>query len=87
MRYILEGCLSNSAIVRNSELKCLRQLQTCLGNMHDEENLSKTLRAEQRHHEAARDIAEKIKARKSRHHRAFKGYRKDLMRLWDSAAF
>jgi len=87
MRYILAGCLSNRAVASNSEVKCLRQLQNCLGDMHDEENLFKALRAEQRHHEAARDIAGKLQDRKSGHLHAFKGYRKDLMRLWDSAAF
>jgi CHAD domain-containing protein len=87
IRYILEGCLSNSVIRGNFELKCLRQLQNCLGDMHDEENLLKALRTERRRHEAARDIARKLEDRKSRHLHAFKAYRKALMRVWHSAAF
>jgi triphosphatase len=86
MRYFLEGCLSKSAIAKNTELKRLRQIQNCLGDMHDEENLLKSLRAEQRHGDAARDICEKLRARKSRHFRTYRRYRKGLMRLWNSAA-
>jgi triphosphatase len=86
MRYLLEGYLSKGAIVRNSELKRLRQIQTCLGDMHDEENLLKSLHAEQRHGDAARDIRRKLKVRKSRHLQTYRRYRKGLVRVWNSTA-
>jgi CHAD domain-containing protein len=82
MRYTLEGCLSKSANANSSEIKRLRQMQNCLGEMHDEEMLLKALRAEQKHREGARNICKKLKARKSRQLHAFKGYRKGLMWLW-----
>jgi CHAD domain-containing protein len=87
MRYLLEHCLSKNAIATNLEVKHLREMQNCLGDMHDEENLLKSLRTEQRHREAARDMREELKARKIRRIHAFKGCRKKLSRLWDSADF
>jgi CHAD domain-containing protein len=80
MRYLLEGYLPENAIARNVEIKRLRQIQNCLGDMHDEEILLKSLRAEQWHGEAARGIYEKLKARKSRHLHAYREHRKALMR-------
>jgi CHAD domain-containing protein len=87
MRYLLESCLSKSAIATSLELKRLRQIQTGLGEMHDEENLLEFLSAEPRHREAAREVCKQLKTRKGRHFRVFKGHRKELMRLWASAAF
>ena len=86
MRYLLENGLSKSAIARDAELKRLRQLQNCLGDMHDEENLLKALRAERPHREAARDICTQLEARKNRYYHAFKRQRKSLMHLWNGAA-
>ena len=82
MRYLLEGCLSKSAIGASLELKRLRQIQGCLGEMHDEENVLKSLCAGLRHVEAVREVCKKLKTRKGRHIHAFKGHRKALMRIW-----
>jgi CHAD domain-containing protein len=86
MRYLLESGLPKTAIATSLELKRLRQIQTCLGDMHDEENVLKSLGAEPTHREAARELCKKLKTRKGRHIHAFKGHRKELMRIWESAA-
>jgi len=82
----LEGRLSKRAIAKNTELKLLRQIQNCLGDMHDEENVLKTLRAEPRDRETARNLCEKLKLQKCRRLHAFKRHRQALTRLWDGAA-
>jgi CHAD domain-containing protein len=83
MRYLLESRFSKSAVASSLELKRLRQTQTCLGEMHDEENLLNSLRAEPGQHETAREVCKKLKTRKGRHIHAFKGHRRQLMRIWD----
>jgi CHAD domain-containing protein len=82
MRYLLESRFSKSAIASSLELKRLRQTQTCLGEMHDEENVLKSLRAEPGLRETAREVSKKLKTRKVRHILAFKGHRRQLMRIW-----
>jgi hypothetical protein len=62
----------------------LRQIQTCLGDMHDEENVLNSLGAEPTLREAARDVCKKLELRKGRHIHAFKGHRKELTRIWHS---
>jgi hypothetical protein len=83
MRYRLESRFAKSAVLSSLELKRLRQTQTCLGEMHDEENLLKSLRTEPGQREAAREVCKKLKTRKGRHIRAFKGHRRQLTRIWD----
>jgi CHAD domain-containing protein len=80
MRYLLECCLSKRAAAGNPELKRLRQIQTCLGDMHDDENLLNFLRAERGHLDVARGIRAKLKARKGQRVHAFKRCRKGLVR-------
>jgi CHAD domain-containing protein len=84
MRYLLESYLSKSATATSRELKRLRQIQTCLGDMHDEENVLNSLGAEPTLREAARDVCKKLELRKGRHIHAFKGHRKELTRIWHS---
>jgi CHAD domain-containing protein len=81
MRYLLDCCLPKRAAAGNPELKRLRQIQTCLGDMHDDENLLKLLRVERRHLDVARGIRAKLKARKAQRLHAFKRCRKGLVRL------
>jgi hypothetical protein len=64
----------------SSELKRLRQLQDCLGDLHDEENLLKTMRAE-RLLDNAHEISARLKEREKQHLRAFKSYSHALRKL------
>lgn len=82
MRYLLEACLLRSAIENNEELKRLRQIQNCLGEIHDAENVRKTLRAGQTDRKTAHEFRERLKNWKGRRLRAFKKCRKALIRLW-----
>jgi CHAD domain-containing protein len=82
MRYLLEACFPQNVRARNSEVTRLRRLQSCLGDIHDEENLLRTLRAERRHLDASRGFCNLLEARKNRHLHAFKRYRKCLMQLY-----
>lgn len=85
LRYLLEGRLPKSGMAKNTELKLLRQIQHCLGDMHDEENVLKTLRAERTDVEAARNLGEKLKLQKRRQLHDFKKLREALTRLWGAA--
>lgn len=85
LRYLLEDCLSKTASARNSELKRLRRLQNSLGELHDEENLLRALRAEQTRRAAVRVMCEGLQARKKRHLHEFNSRRKDLLYLWHRA--
>jgi CHAD domain-containing protein len=73
-------------MVQNTEIKLLRQLQNCLGDMHDGENVLKALRKERRDRETVCNLCEKLKAQKCRQLHAFKKHRKALTRLWYGAA-
>jgi CHAD domain-containing protein len=86
LRYLLENCLSKAAIVRNAELRRLRQLQGCLGDLHDEENLLETLRTNRTRPDAAGVLRDVLKARKKRHLQEFKSHRNHLLHLWHRAA-
>jgi triphosphatase len=84
MRYLLEGILSKSSIEKDREMRRLREIQNCLGDLHDGENLVKALRvAEPTHRMAALLLREKLERRKHRQVQAFKKHRKALNRLWD----
>ncbi|MGC1523251.1 MAG: CHAD domain-containing protein [Steroidobacteraceae bacterium] len=82
MRYLLEACLPRSAIEKNEELKRLRRIQNCLGDIHDAENVRKTLRAERTDRKTAHEFRERLKNRKGRRLRDFKKDREALTRLW-----
>ncbi len=82
LRYLLEDGLSSAAARDNSELKHLRLLQDCLGELHDQETLLKALRRRYGRRHKVRPVCGKIKARKRRYVRSFKRHRKRLMRLW-----
>lgn len=87
MRYLLEGSLAKNVMAKDRELRKLRQIQNCLGDLHDEENLIKALRTERTHRLAALLLREKLERRKHRKLQAFKRHRKQLTRLWtDSTA-
>jgi CHAD domain-containing protein len=83
MRYLLEGRPSKSAMAENAELNLLRQLQNCLGDMHDEENVLETLRAERKDRAAARKVCRKLELQKGRQLHVFKKHCKALTQLWD----
>jgi CHAD domain-containing protein len=85
MRYLLETCLPKSAIENNEELELLRQIQNCLGDIHDAENVSETLRAVRTNRKTAREFRERLKNWKGRRLRDFKKCRIALARLWGVA--
>ncbi len=82
LRYFLETCLSTAAIRKNAELRRLRDLQDCLGELHDAENLRKTLQAEHMRHNAARAMGDQLEAKKRRLVHQFKSHRNGLIHLW-----
>jgi CHAD domain-containing protein len=82
LRYLLEDCLPRTVIARNAEVRRLRQLQDCLGELHDEENLLKALRAEPTRRHAAHVMCDGLEARKKQHLHEFKSHRKDLLQVW-----
>ncbi len=85
LRYLLESCLSKTAIARNAELRHLRQLQGCLGDLHDEENLLAALRNDRTRRDATRLLCDGLQAREKRHLHEFKNHRKHLLQLWHRA--
>ncbi len=85
MRYLLEACLPKSAVENNEELKRLRQIQTCLGDIHDAENVRETLRANRTDRKAAHELRKRLENWKCRRLGAFKKCRKALTRLWGAA--
>jgi len=82
LRYLLEDGSSSAAARENSELKRLRRLQDCLGDLHDQENLLQALRTGYGDREKIRQVCGRIKAHKRRCIRSFKIRRKGLMQLW-----
>jgi CHAD domain-containing protein len=82
-RYLLEDSLSKRTKNRSPELKHLRHLQDCLGDMHDEENLRKTIRLGLHDRSQACRVRAELKDRKKRHLRAYKARSRALLKLWD----
>lgn len=82
-RYLLEDSLSKRMMQKSSELKCLRKLQDCLGDFHDEENLIKTMTLTLHDGNHMRAIRAKIKGRKRQHLIAYKTLSRALLKLWD----
>ena len=82
IRYLLEDSGEKTPLATDLELKTLRRLQDCLGDMHDEEILRESLRARRMLRRATRSIIEELERRKHGRFKEFKKCRKDLMNRW-----
>jgi CHAD domain-containing protein len=82
IRYLLEDSGAKTPLAAESQLKGLRRLQDCLGDMHDEENLRESLRARRMPRRATRSIVAELERRKHAQFKEFKKCRKDLMKQW-----
>ena len=83
VRYLLEDDIgAKTPLAADSELRCLRRLQDCLGDIHDEENLRDSLRARRMPGRATHGIVEELGRRKREHFKEFKKCRRDLMKRW-----
>jgi CHAD domain-containing protein len=82
VRYLLEDSGEKTSLAAESELRGLRDLQDCLGVMHDEQNLRESLRARRMCRRATRSIIEELERRKHGRFQEFKKCRKDLMKRW-----
>jgi CHAD domain-containing protein len=83
IRYLLEdGMGAKMPLAADSELICLRDMQDCLGDIHDEENLRDSLRATRMPRRATHGIVEELGRRKRGHFKEFKKCRRELMQRW-----
>lgn len=82
VRYLLEDSGVKTPLAAESELKGLRHLQDCLGDMHDEEKLCESLRAGRMLRRATHSLVEELERRKHGRFKEFKKGRKDLMKRW-----
>ncbi len=82
VRYLLEDSGAETPLAVDSELKGLRRLQDCLGDLHDEENLRQSLRAGRMPRRATHGIIGELERRKHGRLEEFKKCRKDLMKRW-----
>ncbi len=86
VRYLLEDDIcAKTPLAADSELRCLRRLQDCLGDIHDEENLCGSLRARRMPGRATHGIVEELGRRKRERFKEFKKCRRDLMKRWRHA--
>jgi CHAD domain-containing protein len=84
LRYLLEHGLPEGRL--DPELKLLRRLQACLGELHDNENVLAALRERHRHRDGMHDLCSRLEAHKSRNLHSFKKQKKSLMRRWRGIA-
>jgi len=82
VRYLLEDSGVKTPLATESELKGLRLLQDCLGDMHDEENLRESLRNRRMPRRATHGLMDELRRRKRGRYEEFKKGRKDLMKRW-----
>jgi CHAD domain-containing protein len=82
VRYLLEDSGMKAPLAAKPELKVLRRLQDCLGDMHDEENLREWLRATRSPRRATHVLIEELERRKHGRFKELKKCRKDLIKRW-----
>jgi CHAD domain-containing protein len=82
LRYLLEECESSHSEVAYKEIKQLRKLQDCLGDVHDAWCLRRALKRHPGNHNASVDLSADLKNRRVRLLREFRKRRKELKRLW-----
>ncbi len=83
MRYLCEELPPSSLGSRHLQIKQLRALQTCLGDLRDAWQLQQVLLGEKRYPSAAHDLSEKLAVEQRMHMREFHKRRKSLLRAWD----
>jgi CHAD domain-containing protein len=85
LRYFLEEFPPRGPNAVRTELKYLRRLQDCLGELHDAWRLNRRLRRDLRRFAAARAVRATLRRRQRAHRSEFRHRRKALLRLWASA--
>jgi CHAD domain-containing protein len=86
LRYLLEQCESSGCDAVRAEVKQLRELQDCLGELHDAWCLGRALRRYRRHHRrATTELSTDIETRRAELFHRFRKHRKALRRLWRAA--
>jgi CHAD domain-containing protein len=85
LRYLLEECESTYSGVVRAEVKQLRELQNCLGDLHDAWCLKRALKRHWRYRRATTELSADIKTRRTELFHSFRKHRKKLRRLWRAA--
>ncbi len=80
LRYLLEHGLPEGRA--DAELKLLRRLQDCLGELHDNDNVLTALRERHRRRDGMPDLCSRLEAHKSRNLQSFKKQKRLLLRWW-----
>jgi CHAD domain-containing protein len=82
MRYLCEELSWSIRDSRQLQIKQLRALQTCLGNLRDGWQLQENLLEETRYPKAARELSARLAVMQRLHMREFRRRRKRLLRAW-----
>ena len=82
LRYLLELCVTAHHGMARAELEQLRELQDCLGDLHDAWCLRRVLKNQSRHRGAAAELSANLKARQNELFDGFRKHRKRLRRIW-----
>ena len=85
LRYLLEQCESIYSGVTCAEVKQLRELQDCLGDLHDAWCLRRALKRHWRYPRATTELSADIETRQTKLFHSFRKHRKELRRLWRAA--
>lgn len=85
LRYLLEQCESSYSSVACPEVKQLRELQDCLGDLHDAWCLRRALKRHWRYRRATTELSADIKTRRTELFHSFRKHRRELRRLWRAA--
>jgi len=85
LRYLLELCVTAHHGMARAELEQLRELQDCLGDLHDAWCLRRVLKNQSRHRGAAAGLSAKLKARQKELFDKFRKHRRKLLRIWSAA--
>jgi len=84
LRYLLEQCESAGCRTVRAEVKQLRELQDCLGDLHDVWCLRRSLRRYRRQR-ATNELSTDIETRRTELIHSFHKHRRALRRLWRAA--
>lgn len=85
MRYLIEQCVTTGDHELRTELKQLRALQECLGDLHDAWCLRRLLKHQWRYRRTAAELSVNLKERQKELFHRFRKHRKCLRRIWDAA--
>ncbi len=82
LRYLLEQCESTRSGLARAEVKQLRELQDCLGDLHDAWCLRRALKRQWRYRRATNELSADLKTRQTELLHRFRKYRKGLRQIW-----